>query len=212
MAAVSVLLLTHDDLLYDHWSKLNPDAWLPVRGRQVGDLRAWAANGHRLVVLDATLPGLPAWQQTESFNCIQGLDVVAASMRPNDEEGRQVLATGVKGYIHAYIPTTALETVLTTVHAGGVWLGPTLLARLLRQIDRKLPERPAWHEALTTREREVAQRVAQGYSNQAIADALGITERTVRAHITAAFEKLGVTDRLMLALKVHGVETQATLE
>jgi DNA-binding NarL/FixJ family response regulator len=55
----------------------------------------------------------------------------------------------------------------------------------------------------------VARYVALGHSNQSIADSLGITERTVRAHISAIFEKLGVTDRLMLALRVHGIDQHA---
>ncbi|MBN9401292.1 MAG: helix-turn-helix transcriptional regulator, partial [Burkholderiales bacterium] len=58
-------------------------------------------------------------------------------------------------------------------------------------------------------ERDVARYVALGHSNQSIADSLGITERTVRAHISAIFEKLGVTDRLMLALRVHGIDQHA---
>ena len=62
---------------------------------------------------------------------------------------------------------------------------------------------------LTVRERDVARYVALGHSNQSIADSLGITERTVRAHISAIFEKLGVTDRLMLALRVHGIDQHA---
>lgn len=208
MAAVSVLLLTHDDALHQHWSGLNPESWLTVRGRQLRDLRDWAEAGHRLVVLDNTLPGLPDWHDATLMADLQALDVVVSSMRPDDEAGRQALAAGAKGYIHAYMPATALDTVLKTVHAGSVWLGPTLLARLLRQIDRRLLQREAWYEGLTQREKEVAERVAIGHSNQAIADALGITERTVRAHISAAFEKLQVTDRLMLALKVHGVGEQ----
>lgn len=205
MSAVSVLLLSHDDVLCRHWLGLDPVSWRPARGTALSDLRDWRAAGNTLAVLDAGLPGLPAWDDPAMAEALRGLDVVVASMRPDDEEGRRALAAGAKGYIHAYVPATALDTVLKTVHAGSVWLGPTLLARLLRQIDERLPRREEWHAGLTLREKEVAERVASGHSNQAIADALGISERTVRAHLSAAFEKLGVTDRLMLALKVHGV-------
>ena len=62
-----------------------------------------------------------------------------------------------------------------------------------------------WQGLAAEREREVAQRAATGDSNQAIGTALGITERTVKAHLKAVFEKLAVTDRLQLALRVHGV-------
>ena len=62
-----------------------------------------------------------------------------------------------------------------------------------------------WATPLTEREREVAQLAAVGDSNLSIALALGITERTVKAHLKAVFEKLDLSDRLQLALRVHGV-------
>src|SRR5690606_19299055 len=120
--------------------------------------------------------------------------------------GKQVLAAGAIGYVHAYSPSQSLDTVLQTVAAGNVWMGPTLLARLLRDINQGMPPNGNWDQGLTAREKEDAQRAAIGHSNQAIADALDITERTVRAHLSAVFEKLGVNDRLFLALKVHGIQ------
>ena len=206
MRAVPVLLLTHDDALWSHWRSLNPEAWLPARGKSLGDLDRWAQQGRSLVVLDAGLPRLPAWSDSSWPARFGSLKIVVAGMRPNDAEGKQVLAAGAAGYCHAYSPVAALETVLQSVLAGNVWLGPTLLARLLRQIDETIPSKSHWHEGLTSREKEVAQRAAMGHSNQAIADALSISERTVRAHLSAVFEKLGVHDRLFLALKVHGIQ------
>jgi len=63
--------------------------------------------------------------------------------------------------------------------------------------------------ALSAREHQVAQAVARGGTNKEIARAMGITERTVKAHLSAIFEKLGVRDRLQLSLIVNGVETMA---
>jgi DNA-binding NarL/FixJ family response regulator len=58
---------------------------------------------------------------------------------------------------------------------------------------------------LTQREREIANLAANGASNQLIADNCGISERTVKAHLSAVFTKLNVSDRLQLALRVHGI-------
>lgn len=205
MRAVPVLLMTHDDSLWQHWRGLDPGAWLPARGNALQDLVRWREQGRALVVLDAGMPRLPAWNHASWSDHLRDLKVVAASMRTSDEEGKQALAAGASGYIHAYSPVQALGTVLKTVAAGNVWLGPTLLARLLREMDQRMPSQGNWHAGLTEREKEVAQRAAIGHSNQAIADALSITERTVRAHLSAVFEKIGVNDRLLLALKVHGI-------
>lgn len=205
MQAVSVLLITHDDFLWQHWRQLAQPDWMPARGKSLQDLSRWREQGRSLVMLDAGMPHLPDWGDPAWAAQFQGMKVVVATMQPSDEEGKRVLTAGASGYVHAYSPVEALGTVLQTVNAGGIWMGPTLLARLLRQIDQNMPRQGDWAEGLTQREREVAERAAIGHSNQAIAEALNITERTVRAHLSAVFQKLNVNDRLLLALKVHGV-------
>ena len=62
-----------------------------------------------------------------------------------------------------------------------------------------------WDQGLTQREREVALLAANGASNSDIATECGISERTVKAHLTAVFAKINITDRLQLALRVHGI-------
>lgn len=205
MCAVPVLCLTHDDALWQHWRTVD-ESWLPARGQTLADLDRWRAQGRALVLLDADLPRRPSWNNAAWADYFSDLKVLVATMRPNDEEGRQALAAGAIGYLHALSPAGVLSTALRSVRADNVWVGPTLLARLLRQIDNAVPRQADWHQGLTTREKEVAERAAIGHSNQAIADALGISERTVRAHLSAVFEKLGVNDRLLLALKVHGIK------
>lgn len=204
MHAVPVLCLTHDAALWQHWRMVG-ESWLPARGQTLADLDRWRAQGRTLVLLDADLPRLPPWNDAAWAGYFSDLKVLVAAMRPNDEEGRQVLAAGAVGYLHALSPVTVLATAMQSVLTGNVWIGSTLLARLLRQIDRAAPKQTGWHDGLTTREKEVAERAAIGHSNQSIADSLGITERTVRAHLSAVFQKLGVSDRLLLALKVHGI-------
>jgi DNA-binding NarL/FixJ family response regulator len=210
MYARPVLMLTHDDLLWQHWQRLASAQWMPARGSTMGDATRWRAAQRRLVMLDAGLPGLPRIGTPEWHSMIAELDVIVASLKPNDDEGRRMLAGGAKGYVHAYMGKEALGTALSVVAEGGVWLGASLLTRLLQQLERAAAgatsaDTKAWQLRLTTREKEVAERAARGMGNQAIADELGITERTVRAHISAVFEKLGVPDRLMLALVVHGI-------
>ena len=91
---------------------------------------------------------------------------------------------------------------------GGLWMPPGLLQRLLALSLRTTPapstQPAAALEELTAREREVAAQVALGASNSEIADTLGITGRTVKAHLTAIFAKLGVRDRVQLALAMRG--------
>jgi len=208
MQARPVLMLTHDEQLWRHWRRISAAHWLPAGGRSWEDLSRWQARGQRLVMLDAGLPRLPAFDSEAWRSAVAGLDILVCSLKPADEQGRRFLAAGAKGYVHAYMPPEALGTALNTIAGGGVWMGASLLARLLQQLDKAVAgpsEAGPWSAGLTPREIEVAERAALGMANQAIADELGITERTVRAHISAVFEKTGVSDRLMLALLVHGI-------
>ena len=91
---------------------------------------------------------------------------------------------------------------------------PELVKRLmglsLRVVPTPAPERPEL-DSLTARELMVARLVAQGESNREIAEALEITERTVKAHLTAIFEKLQVRDRVQLALAMNNIKTPASV-
>ena len=74
-----------------------------------------------------------------------------------------------------------------------------------------LPQHTEWRQKVSHREAEVIESVALGATNKAIARQLDISERTVKAHLTNIFEKLGVTGRFNLALLVNGKLNYASL-
>lgn len=202
-----LLILTPDDLLAERWQALSAS---PIRAADLGGLATWRKAGHRLAVIDlgGYPPPAPApWTQDAWRNNAADLAILATSSRPDDEEGLAVLNAGACGYCHSHAPIETLRQALDVVASGELWVGRALLSRLLRLVDSRLPRAglAEWARPLTDREREVAHHAALGESNIAIADALGITERTVKAHLKAVFEKLQVADRLQLALRVHGV-------
>ena len=206
MKAAPVLLITHDDALWQHWRALDSARWAPARGRTMADLTRWREQKRELVVIDASLPRLPAWNDTAWSSLGDGIRLVVASSRPTDDQGTKALAAGMSGYCHTHAPVDSLAQVLDVVASGGVWMGRSLVSRLLKLVDERTPTSGNWYSsALTDRENAVTLRAAHGESNAEIAEALGITERTVKAHLSAVFEKLGVSDRLQLALKVHGI-------
>ncbi|OZI60233.1 response regulator transcription factor [Bordetella genomosp. 11] len=206
MHVAPVLFVTHDDLLWKHWSGLDARRWLPARGRALADLARWREQGRSLAVVDADIPRLPAWNSEQWTGAIRGLRTIVASARPHDEQGTKVLASGAVGYCHTYAPPALLNQVLEVVDAGEIWMGRSLVTRLLRLVENRAGGKEEWHaNVLTEREDMVARRAAVGEANGEIAAALGITERTVKAHLSSVFEKLGVSDRLQLALRVHGI-------
>jgi DNA-binding NarL/FixJ family response regulator len=201
-----VLMATHDDTLWARWREIETAGWLPARATGLAEIENWKHHGRALVVLDISLPKLPPWNDSGWAAMTSGLTLLAASTHPSDAEATRIIGAGFTGYVHAYAPLTVMSSALATVAVGGMWLGRSLITRMLRQIDERLPAQGHWATGLTARETEVAERAAKGESNQEIADALQISERTVRAHISAVFDKLEVSDRLKLALKVHGVQ------
>lgn len=206
MNAQPVLMLTQDATLWQGWQQIAGPQWLPARGQSLADLQRWKQQGRRLVVLDAALPQLPASNDADWSRLLQGVQVLVLSNRPGDEEGRQLLAKGACGYAHAQSNAETLSQMLQSMSGGNIWLGRSLLQRLLRDVDARLPEpENHWADALSPREQEVARYASLGESNAEIAERMSIGERTVRAHLSAIFEKLQVEDRLMLALKVHGI-------
>ncbi|MEG0052269.1 MAG: response regulator transcription factor [Comamonas sp.] len=206
MYALPVLMLTQDAALWQHWQQVAGPQWLPARGTTLADLERWKQQGRHLVILDAALPQLPQWSDARWSALLGDMKLLVLSSRPSDDVGRQVLAAGANGYAHAYSTPTTLGSILHSIATGNIWLGRSLLQRLLQDVGTRLPEPGAqWADALSPREQEVARFAAMGDSNAEIAERLSISERTVRAHLSAIFEKLQVSDRLMLALKVHGI-------
>ena len=135
--------------------------------------------------------------------------LVALSDEPRDEEGLVALRAGASGYCNGFAAPVVLQQVARTVMQGGVWLGQSLLQKLVTATAQQAPRSDTasrdWARGLTEREQMVVQAVASGASNKEIADRLDITERTVKAHLTAAFEKLHVRDRLQLTVLVNGI-------
>ncbi|MBK9440495.1 MAG: response regulator transcription factor [Comamonadaceae bacterium] len=140
-----------------------------------------------------------------------GLPVVVLSDAPESQEGLVALNAGARGYTHAYAVPGLLQEVAQVVQLGGLWVGPELLQRLVvataspvvkfapSAAGAKVPN--AW-ALLSEREAQTARLVSAGQSNKEVAAALFISERTVKAHLGAVFEKLGVRDRLQLVLRL----------
>jgi DNA-binding NarL/FixJ family response regulator len=103
------------------------------------------------------------------------------------------LQAGAEGYLLKHAEPETILSGIRAVVAGGSPLDPKA-ARVL------LTNRRAPRAALTDREREVLRLVGEGLPNKSIARRLGISERTVKAHLTSIYQQLGVTDRTQAAL------------
>lgn len=143
--------------------------------------------------------------------------VVLLSGVPEPAEGLRALNDGARGYTHAYGVPALLQEVALVIEHGGLWVGPDLLQRLVGSTTAALAAQQVVSKAqssaaatpgnspnawtlLSAREAQVAKAVSAGRSNKEVANKMFISERTVKAHLGAIFEKLGVRDRLQLVL------------
>jgi two-component system nitrate/nitrite response regulator NarL len=136
-----------------------------------------------------------------------GARVVALSPAPGEVEAFRMLSLGVRGYCHLEAVPEQLTEVARVVGAGGLWMPPALVQRLVGAATRLDAESTATaHPALATlthREEQVAMLVGRGHNNREIAEKLDVSERTVKANLTAVFAKLDLRDRVQLALYVN---------
>jgi DNA-binding NarL/FixJ family response regulator len=118
----------------------------------------------------------------------------------------------VCAYFNSYMADLHYEQMLGTMRQGQHWYPPALLGQALGIARSRSdePSRPSsaqgsvdWRGELSSREQQVALDVANGLSNAQIAGARGITERTVKSHLTRIYRKLGLSGRLVLAIRIR---------
>lgn len=133
--------------------------------------------------------------------------IVALGEQLSDAAEVALFVAGVRGCCHVDVEPQVLKRVVTAVGQGEPWIRRSLVPRLLDELAaRSLGEavRPVYQSgpalSLTAREQQIASLIRTGESNKQIARRLDITERTVKAHLTDIFRKLGIDDRLKLAL------------
>lgn len=187
-------------MMLDNWKKAFPNALvtssLKTTPRNEPVLFWVHADANNKDWLDETM--------VELAHKFKGFKVVVLANTPNQPDALAVMTRGGVGYCHAYSASSMLKELRTVVMHGGIWLGPELLQTLIgatRKLVHNSSERVTQAlSLLTTREKQVALEAAEGSSNKEIARSLDITERTVKAHISAILEKLNIKDRLQLAL------------
>ena len=173
-------------------------------------------------LLSATLPDIAAMEGLDLVllgnRSSQNLFDVMASLkatRPDlrilvtgagmDEETiLKSIAAGAKGYVDEAASPAEFVQAIRVVHQGSVWAPRRVLSMFIERVS-SAPGRifPAGRVTFTDREKEVLEMLVAGRSNKEIGAALGIEERTVKAHVAKLMRKVGVQNRI--ALSVHAI-------
>ncbi|MGH3813764.1 MAG: response regulator [Pseudonocardiaceae bacterium] len=152
-----------------------------------------AAMHPDIVLLDLVLPGLSGVQTARRLrDTYPDVKVVVLTSFSGQDSVLPAVRAGVAGYLHKDIGPTELAGALRSVHHGGAPLHPRVAATVMHSVTDRDP--------LTAREREVLRLIGRGLSNRLIARELVLSEKTVKAHVSAILGKLGVADRTQAAL------------
>lgn len=150
-----------------------------------------------VALMDLRMPGMDGLTAIEHLQRDYPQVAIVILTTYNEEDLMlRGLQAGAKGFL---LKDTSRETLLNTIKAavkGETLLGADVMNSLLANVRRGGSRSPATTtNPLTKRESEVLQAVARGATNKGVALQLGITERTVKAHLTSAYNKLGVDSR-----------------
>jgi NarL family two-component system response regulator LiaR len=155
-----------------------------------------------VVLMDLVMPrldGLGAMRELRRR--LPTARVIVLTSYTEDERILPAVQAGAAGYVLKTAQPQEVARAVRAAHAGQALLDPGVAARLVEAIAH--PAGAAAPERLTPREREVLALIGRGYANKRIALELGLSEKTVKTHVSHVLSKLGVSDRTAAA--VHAV-------
>jgi DNA-binding NarL/FixJ family response regulator len=161
-----------------------------------------------IVLMDIAMPHTNGVEATRILQeQAPHIGVVVMTMLEDDDALTQALRAGARGYLVKGAPQAEILETIRGVHAGRAVIGAATAMQLTNLLTPPRETDP--FPDLTPRERSVLESLAAGASTKQIANRLGLTDKTVRNHLTAIFTKLRVTDRTQAVLKAreHGIGT-----
>ncbi len=179
-------------------------------GRQV--LEILQQHEPDVLLLDLKMPGLDGLATLQRLQAVRNKTrVIVLTASDDKNEFVQAMKLGTSGIVLKQTATELLIKSIRKVHAGEIWLDSHTTQAVIRQFVANEeapqpammpppPQRERERSPLSQREREIVALVAQGFKNKEMAEKMFISEQTVKNHLHNIFDKLGVSDRLELAL------------
>jgi two-component system, NarL family, response regulator LiaR len=155
-----------------------------------------------VILMDLVMPGLDGIAATSRIKALGlGAQVIALTSFAEDDKVFPAIQAGACSYLLKDVSPDVLVEAIRAAHRGEVRLHPEILQKLMQHAARPAQaDGKTLPSGLTEREGQVIRLVARGQSNREIAQALVISEKTAKAHISNILGKLGLADRTQLAI------------
>lgn len=183
---------------------LDTEAGIEVVG-EATDGREAVAQAQRLdpdvILMDLVMPGMDGIEAIGAITAEQPeARILVLTSFAADDKVFPAIKAGALGYLLKDAGPEDLVAAIRQVWRGESWLHPTIARKVLQEVSSPASDQPPTADPLTKREVDVLQLVAQGLSNQQIAQELVITEGTVRTHVSNILGKLHLASRTQAAL------------
>jgi len=215
MGTISVLLVDDHPVVRQGLRALLETSHDIVIVAEAGDGREAfeQAKKHKpaVVLMDLALPGMNGIEATRQIASeVPGTRVLMLSTYSHDESVSRAVQAGAFGYLLKQTATNDLVEAIRSVHRGTRYFSPNIARRLHNRFPQGLEpgRRPKETRSLTTRETEVLQLIADGYSNKEIGAELGISVKTVEKHRQQVMNKLGIHETAGLTRYAMGLNPE----
>ncbi len=157
-----------------------------------------------LILLDLAMPGVSGLSGLVTLRGIQaGVPVVIVSAHDDPETIRRALSLGASGFISKSSSMEHIREAISTVLAGGIWSPSDI--DLGVEADPEISDLIQRLQSLTPQQSRVLSMLAEGLLNKQIAYELGVSEATIKAHVSAVLQKLGVDSRTQAVIQLSKI-------
>lgn len=172
-----------------------------------------AANGHEgirlaqihrpdVILMDLVMDGMDGVEATRTLRrLLPEIKIIVLTSFIDDDKVYPVIEAGALSYLLKTAKASEIAAAIRAAMKGEPVLESKVTGKVLSRMRRSRERKP--HETLTAREMEILRLIAEGKTNQEIADTLFIAVKTVKTHITNILSKLEVTDRTQAAVYAH---------
>jgi len=163
-----------------------------------------ASDDLDLILLDLSMPGVSGLSGLVTLRGLQaGVPVVIVSAHDDPETIRRALSLGASGFISKSSSMEGIREAIASVLAGGIWAPDDI--DLGVEADPEISDLIQRLRTLTPQQSRVLTMLAEGLLNKQIAYELGVSEATIKAHVSAVLQKLGVDSRTQAVIQLSKI-------